>query len=105
MSAKIYSGIKGIDKPEIDLKDYSDGSWEKKEEKYTNKLREVCEANSKSKNVGKIIKFPVADGYAKYMVYSTRPLELIHLALDDCYQSEFAELLTAKKVTEMVERE
>ena len=35
--------------------------------------------------VGEIIKFPVADGYAEYMVESERPLKLVHLADWDEY--------------------
>jgi len=105
MSATIYSGVEGIDPPEIDFSNYNHKKYEEATDKYIEQVKEFCRKNSKGKNVGEIIKFGVADGYARYMVHSLRPLELIHLPLDDAYQSEFAELLTIKKVNEMVERE
>lgn len=35
--------------------------------------------------VGKIVRFPVGDGYAQYMVWSHKPLALVHLAIHDAW--------------------
>ena len=105
MAAKIYSGIKGIECPKVSFEDYRNGTWRQKEEDYISKLKETCKKNSEGNAVGEIIKFNVADGHAMYMVYSLKPLQLIHLNLGDGWQSEFAELLTVKKVLELVARE
>jgi len=101
MAATIYSGIEGIEVPEINFDDFKD--YQKACDKYIEDLRAQC--NSKHKNVGEIIKFPVADGYALYMVYSMKPLELIHIATMDAWQFEHADLLTSKRVTELIERD
>lgn len=103
--AKIYSSIDGIKVPEITTEDWISGNWEKKEEQYVSQVREVCKKNAKGSCIGEVIKIPHADSYAYYMVYSLKPLVLIHLPLGDCWHSEFAELLTVKKVVEMVQRE
>jgi hypothetical protein len=42
--------------------------------------------------VGRIIRFPVADGYAIYFVTQLKPLKLRHLAFGDGYQSSAAEI-------------
>lgn len=44
-----------------------------------------CRTHSKSDIAGKVMRFPVADGKAVYMVYTTRPLTLIHLNYGDGY--------------------
>lgn len=103
MSAKIYSGIKGINPPKFDFKNY--GEYQKKCDEYIKLLEEQCKAASNHKNAGKIISFPVADGRAQYMICTMKPLQLIHINTGDGYQTEFAQLLTAKKVNEMIERD
>ena len=103
MAAKIYSGIKGIETPKLSFTDFSE--YQKECENYLEAIKAECKKNSNSKNVGEIIKFPVADGYALYMVYSMKPLQLIHIDTMDGWQCEFAELLTPTKVTEMIERD
>lgn len=105
MSAKIYGGIQGIEPPKFNFQNFNRKEYNQKCDEFLNKLREQCKANSKHKNVGKVIRFQVADGYAQYMVLSMKPLQLIHINLDDGYQAEIAELLTPKKVTELIERE
>jgi len=105
MAATIYGGIEGIEVPEVSFTDFR--AYQKACDDYIEKLRQQCILNSKvsDKNIGEVIKFPVADGYALYMVYSMKPLELIHIATMDAWQSEFAELLTPAKVREMIERD
>ena len=103
MSAKIYSGIKGLEPPKFSFDNSS--NYQKTCDKYFDELKAKCKAQSKGKYVGEIIKFGVADGYALYMVYSMKPLELIHINTMDGYQSEFADLLTLERVKEMIERD
>jgi hypothetical protein len=42
-------------------------------------------ANPRSPLIGETIRFPVGDGYAEYMVYTTTPLALIHLPYGDAW--------------------
>jgi len=101
--ANIYSGIEGIDPPKFSFDNFTE--YQKQGDEYVNKLKAEAVKNSNDEIVGETIRFQVADGYAVYMVCSVKPLELIHINLVDGYQSEFAELLTVKKVREMVARE
>lgn len=103
MAAIIYSGIEGIEVPEITMGDFKD--YQQECENYLEALRTECKKNSNHKDVGEVIKFPVADGYALYMVYSMKPLELIHIATMDAWHFEHADLLTPKRVTELIERD
>ena len=100
MSAKVYSGIQGIDAPEIDFNDFN--AYEKQCEQYIETLRKKCIASNTGDLVGEVIRFGVADGYAEYMVYSQRPLELIHINIMDGYQFEYANLLNVTKVLSLI---
>ena len=93
------------------LRDFmSDGKFDSKgmkeaEEKWKNELRTWCKKNSSGrKYVGEIIQEPVADGYAQYMVFSLRPLILIHLPIGDSYQFRWDRRWTAADVKSMVEQ-
>ena len=76
------------------------------EKEFIEKVQEFSKIGSKTPNdkyVGKTIKFPHADGYAVYVVLSTKPLELIHLPIGDSWDSPYADLLTRKRMMEMVD--
>jgi hypothetical protein len=104
MSAKIYSGIEGIEEPEINFEDFK--AYEKQCDDYIEKLRAVCKKRKPlTKAVGEVIRFGVADGYALYMVYDMKPLKLIHINTMDGYQFEHADLLTPEKIEELIERD
>jgi hypothetical protein len=103
MSATIYSPPAHIKEPEITFQNVE--LWRERNEKYVKELKAFCLQRKKGKNVGEIIYFPVADGQAQYMVASLRPLELIHLPLDDAWQFSYAHLLTAKEVNEKIENQ
>ena len=105
MSATIYSAPKSIKKPDYDWSKGRD-NWIKEEQRYIDQIK----AHNKSmgyngKNMGEILKFQVADGYAEYMVLQMRPLSLIHLDIMDGYQFQYAHLMTAKEVNEQLERQ
>lgn len=48
---------------------------------YVTRLHDYCKYNGSSKLAGKIVDFPVDDGYAYYMVFSTTPFTLIHIGI------------------------
>lgn len=103
MAAKIYSAPEAIKKPKLDFKNM--GKYREDEKTYRENLSKYLKRRKSGDLIGKTIRFQVADGYAEYMVAGLKPVELVHLDLMDGYQSEFAELLTAAKVKEMIERE
>ena len=107
---KVYSPPEEI-KPAPRLRDFMiDGKFnmkkmEETEEEWIDELRTWCKMNSNGKYVGEMIREPVADGYAQYMVFSLRPLVLLHLPLGDAYQFQWDNRWTASDVKMMIEQE
>lgn len=104
--AKIFNLPEGVKVPEFN---FSDIEVSKQEEKtFLDALRLWCKNNSKAVDksyIGEVVKIPMGDGHALYMVSSLKPLELIHVPVGDAWDSPMAELLTTKKVVEMIDRE
>ena len=99
--AKVYLLPNGFDEPKLDINDIN--SYKKSCNNLTEKLKSWCiERNPDQEYVGEIIKCQVADGYAEYMVATTKPVQLIHLPYWDKYQSENAVLMTAKAIKDKV---
>lgn len=103
MAAKVYGVPEGIQVPEFNFEDYS--AYEKEEEKFIQKLRDFCIKRKQEKNVGEIIRFPMGDGYAQYMVASMNPVELIHIPTGDAWDSSYADLMTAEEIQKKLDGE
>jgi hypothetical protein len=75
-------------------------AYEAETEKYIR-----SELRGKHKHTGKIIRFPVADGYAQYMIWT--PTKWIHLDEVDGYQADAATVrgTRAVDVDAMLDRE
>jgi hypothetical protein len=86
-------------------KKFDRDSLYKAEGKWIDKLREWCKQNSDDVLAGEVIKEPVADGYAVYMILSTKPVRLIHLPLGDAWESRWAHRWTAGDVKMMLAQE
>ena len=100
----IFSGIEGIELPEFDWNDIP--AYQEASKKYIDDLRaHLLEEDPNGENVGVEIRFPMADGYARYMVASMRPLELIHIGLDDAYHFPDVELYTANQIQAKVDQQ
>jgi len=101
--AKVYSAPETIKVPSLDfgnVKGYNEAC-----EKYKADLKAMLQKRNTGKNVGEIIRFPVADGYAEYMVASMKPVELVHIPLWDAWDFQYAHLLTAKEVQESIDQQ
>jgi glucan biosynthesis protein len=95
--AQIFNSPDGVKVPELDFKNFA--QYEKDCENYKKDLKAWLNKNGfNGKNVGEIIQFPVADGYAEYMVASMKPVKLVHMPLMDAWHFEYAHLMTAKEV-------
>ena len=107
MAAKIFAHSENIKKPALIVQTWEE--YEKNVDAYLEEVKkemtEIYKPKPTEKYFGEVIKLQYADGYAKYMVVSLRPLILIHLQIDDEWDSDMADLLTAKKVVEMIESE
>ena len=94
MAAEVYSGVEGIEKPEF-------GDWNTYAERvraYQEELKAWCEQNGKGKYKGKMVRFPVADGFAIYYILSLSPLVLIHDDSGDGYQNIHIKYLPVKVI-------
>lgn len=91
MGATVYSCPEELPEPDFGSFRTEDGGYDvdayfaaclKHEEAVSTWARE----NSPSDLAGEIIRYPVADGKASYVVYTTKPLALIHLNGGDGYE-------------------
>lgn len=104
--AKIFSAPETIKPPVFNYKDRIKSKQD--EEAYIQEVKLYCKKHSKTPDneyVGEGVSFPHADGKACYVVLSMKPVELIHLSIGDAWDSPYADLLTAKKIKEMVDGE
>ena len=98
--AKIYNPPKEIKVPELVFTVSTDiDGYDAACKKFKADLKEWCiQRNRKEEHVGEVIKFPVADGQAEYMVASLKPVVLIHLPLWDAWHFQYAHLLGKKEI-------
>lgn len=102
--AKIYSPPEEFSRlPSLSFRNWED--YEKECKGWLNKLKIWCIFHGNGEEKGKIVKTPVADGYAQYMVLSIKPLILIHIPLYDGWDFRWAHRWTSKDVKEMIQRE
>jgi hypothetical protein len=113
MGATVYSTPEHL--PEPDFGDFF-GKEDKGAEAYfaaiaehTEKLAAWCRGEHESVGVrpgplvGEVISWPVADGKAQYMVYTTKPLALLHLDYGDGYQVDPI-MIRGLRVTDVKEK-
>lgn len=101
---KIYAGIESIEKPETDYKNYNYELEEKREQEYVKKVVKYAKLRHTGNYVGKELQMSVADGYARYIVISEKPMALVHLDLGDGYDHPYIHRLTAKDVKDEIDR-
>lgn len=102
--AKVYRAP--IDPPVIDWAHIKDTDWGSIEQEYLEQLVAMAREGSPGDSlVGEVIRFGRGDGYAEYMVWRTKPLELIWIELGDAWSVEDALIrgLRLKDVENMVE--
>lgn len=107
MMAKVYAPPQSIPQPDYTIvTQKSFEEYEKAIKEYLKKLKEWCKKRKpRGQLVGEIIRFPVADGHAEYMVASLSPLELIHIPLGDAWHFQWIGKINSKDVRQMIESE
>jgi hypothetical protein len=103
--AKIFAAPGSIALPQWSIKKtYEENLAEEKA--YLSQLKDMLVKRKPTQNlVGEIIRFPMADGYAEYMVAATTPLELIHIPLGDAWDFQYAHRLTKKDVEDKIKNQ
>lgn len=101
--AKVYQAPEHIKEPEFNVDDIP--QYERDCDRFKQDLKEFLLKRKKGKLVGEIVRFPVADGYAEYMVAGLKPVELVHIPTWDAWTYQYANLLTAKEIEARIESE
>jgi hypothetical protein len=100
---KIYLPPAEIKVPDFNWENFDD--YQKTENKFIDDLKQFCKQRNSGEYIGEVIKFPVADSYALYMVASLSPIELIHLPLMDAWEFQYIDRLTAQDIREKIDNE
>ena len=101
--SKVYLPPASIPVPQFDWEDFE--GYQKLENKFIDDLKQFCKQRNSGEYIGEVIKFPVADSYALYMVASLSPIELIHLPLMDAWEFQYIDRLTVQDIKEKINNE
>lgn len=109
--ARIFSPPKGFEPPEF--KHPEDGNYKDAVRRYHECCNKYVEAIKRSMRdsyrdvcpeAGKEIRFQVADGYAVYVVAGLKPVELVHVDVEDAYQFPYVHRLTASDIKKEIKK-
>ena len=109
--AKVYAPPEELGDPPnfADFKD-ANGRYDfqihmEAEQDWTEKLQDWCREHGNGDIKGEVVRFGVADGYAQYVVYRTKPCEMIHVPTGDNWHipEAHARGLRASDLREQVE--
>ena len=106
--AKIFNPPACIEAPKISFSNIQ--GYREACKKFEEDLKQWCidraaKAGITDENICEIIRFPVADGNAEYMVASLKPVQLIHLPLWDAWEFSYAHRLTKKDIVEKIQQQ
>ena len=101
---KVYSAPKSIKLPEF-KRPFNYEEYSKQVDEYVQEVCDYAKKNGRGKFAGKVVSFQVADGYARYVVMSLRPVTLIHLDDGDGYHFLYANRLASGDVKELIEQQ
>lgn len=104
MALKVFSAPPEICPPKINYGRPDYAEYQREESRYLDELADLLRKRSTDKNVGEVVRFPHADGYACYMVAKWRPLQLVHLELGDGWHYPYVERLTAADIEKVISR-
>ena len=77
----------------------------KKIVEWIEKVKAYAREHGEGEFAGEIVRFPFADSYAQYVVFSLKPVKLIHLPVGDAWQFPYANRLTASDIKKQIQYE
>jgi hypothetical protein len=102
---KVYSAPETIAKPILDFSNVP--AWRKAEGDYIKAVGDWAKQYSKDKAntsyIGEQFDIPMADSQASYIVYSLKPVALIHLPIGDEWDSALASQVNAKYIKDHID--
>lgn len=103
---KVYSCPKELPAPKIDVANFDWTKHDKAEAAHKKALAKwLKEAGYTGKYTGELVSFPVADGYAQYMMADGPKSFLVHLPYGDAWQYRDVEFLPKKEIIRRIEAE
>jgi len=101
---KVYSVPTEVPVPEVDYSNFNYAKMLKDEEDHQERLKQWLIANGfTGKYTGEIVRFPVADGCATYMLADVpRRSVLVHLPYGDAYEYPYVEHIPKKDIVERI---
>jgi hypothetical protein len=108
--ATIYSLPEDFDPPDMIFTDgrYDHAATDAAHDVWLDRLRaEAARCGITGELVGEVVRFQIADGYAQYMVWTEKPLALVHLPIYDAWSipTAHARGLRLTDIRAMVQRE
>ena len=101
---KVYGIPKEVAYPEPDYANYDFDRERRREDAHRKTLKKWLKDNGyKGKRTGEIARFPMADGYACYMLADGRRSALIHLPYGDAWHYRDVEFLPKKEVLRRID--
>jgi hypothetical protein len=90
----------------IDATDgYNHDAYMKAEAAFVENVKEWAKEQGSGKYAGEEVSFPVADGAARYVILSLRPVQLIHLPVGDAWQYHLVRHLPASALRELADQQ
>jgi hypothetical protein len=101
---KIYSGMEGLKVPTYPMfKDFD--KYQKACNTYIDRVKAAAKRmNPTCPEAGEEITFPVADGRARYIVVSLKPVQLIHDGTMDSWHYQYVHRLNARDIRAEIKR-
>ena len=101
---KIYSAPKELRAPAIEEIGVDYKKYYKDCEKHVEAVKAWAKAQGGCKESGQEVLFPYADGYARYVVLSLKPVKLLHLDVGDAWEYPYVHRLTASDIRGVIAR-
>lgn len=103
---KVYSCPDECPAPTIDFANYDATEERRKEEEHKQKLTAwLKDAGYTGAFTGETVSFPVADGYAIYMLADGKPSCLIHLPYGDGWHYRDVEFLPKREILKRIQQQ
>ena len=100
---KVYSIPDALPAPKPDYRNYDSAKEQARELQHMRDLKEwLLSAGFDGEMTGEIVRFPVADGYARYMLADGSKSALIHLPYGDGYQYTDAQYLPKAEIVRRI---
>lgn len=95
--------------PEIEVPEFKSGEpwqdYEKRCDTHVKAVKQWAKTNGAGPEAGQEVDFPQGDGYARYIVFSLKPVKLIHLNVGDAWQYPYAHRLTASDIRDVLRKD